>query len=169
MSKSFIISRDVIFYEHVFPFHSISHKLEDIDSFPDVVLLKFASDIPTYNAPDTSSFETPIEVTNGSHDLRFEHSSINDAPMNSIAVRRSSRAKNPLSYLRDFHCNLLINSQQVSDKFSYPLSKYISYDCFSPGRCSFLLSVSSNFEPQFYHQAVNLIIGERLWKLSWRQ
>lgn len=36
----------------------------------------------------------------------------------------------------------------------YPLSNYLSYDQLAPTYKSFVLNVSSSFEPKFYHQAI---------------
>ena len=70
-----------------------------------------------------------------------------------IPPRRSQRVSKPPSYLRDFHCNLA-SSLPTSSTSHYPISQFLSSDSLSPQYRNFILSVSSSFEPQFYHQAV---------------
>ena len=58
--------------------------------------------------------------------------------------------------MRDFLCNLLANTNSGSffDGNKYPLKYYLAYDSLSCSHKNFVLSISSEFEPQFYHQAV---------------
>jgi hypothetical protein len=66
--------------------------------------------------------------------------------------------------LQDFHCQQASSSPHSpfpshddstpSPSISYPLSSYLSYKKLSPAHNRFSLSVSSIFEPQFFHQAV---------------
>jgi hypothetical protein len=56
------------------------------------------------------------------------------------------------------HCLLHPSRSAVSSTAGIPfgLSSCISYDNLSPMQKSFSLSVSSHFEPKFYHQAVKI-------------
>ncbi|XP_022891847.1 uncharacterized protein LOC111406698 [Olea europaea var. sylvestris] len=141
-SKTFFISRDVVFHEYLFPFSSIPHENDLIDPFPNIVLPKPEHDIAP---PSTSVHDNqPIIVDHNTQ----------SSPQ-PVILRRSGRTIKPPSYLREFHCNLLKNSPEMSNfAIPYPLQKYLSYKSFSPSYCSYLLNVSSDFEPQHYHEAV---------------
>jgi hypothetical protein len=66
--------------------------------------------------------------------------------------------------LQDFHCQLVTSSTSLSSTpqdrttcssgISYPLSSFLSYNNLSSTHCHFCLSVSSNVEPKFFHQAI---------------
>lgn len=116
LSKTFFISRDIVFHEHIFPFQSIPHHFNIIDYFPDLVLpistFETHSSIPV----STSQSRIPdvhIKAASDTDNLQHNsppitnHSYISDVP------RRSSRLNRPPSYLRDFHCDLLVNSPMI--------------------------------------------------------
>ena len=76
-----------------------------------------------------------------------------------MPLHRSTRQTRPPSYLQDFHCNLAAHYTDTtksiySHSVLYPISKYLAYDQLSPTYKHFVLSVSSQSEPQFFHQAV---------------
>ena len=68
-SKQIFISRDVVFHEHIFPFHSVIATTELVDPFLDIVLPSPTSDIPTpSNNPTPSipiqSFHPIVQLSN---------------------------------------------------------------------------------------------------------
>ena len=135
----------MIFHESIFPFHSHSPTENLIDPFPYLVLPVSSLDIPTsIDPPIVSQPSTQSSTSPTSQSLQ--------------PIKRSSRLVKPPSYLRDFHCNLLqVQYPACSSHLSYstyPLSNHISYHSLSPAYRHFILTVSSHFEPQFYHQAV---------------
>ncbi|XP_075480740.1 uncharacterized protein LOC142521421 [Primulina tabacum] len=140
-SKVFI-SRDVVFHESTFPCH-LGTSPTTIDPFPNVVMPKDLDspcpEITNPEAPDSNQIQL---ISN------------NDQSTN--VPRTSSRVTNPPSYLRDYHCNLLHSSAPIISKCPYPLSACVSYDALSQSYRNLVLNVSSQFEPQFYHQAVQL-------------
>ncbi|KAA8550199.1 hypothetical protein F0562_001883 [Nyssa sinensis] len=72
-----------------------------------------------------------------------------------VVLRKSTRVIHPPNYLKDYHCNLLAGSSTyASTSASYPISNYISYHGLSDSHKQFVLNVSSQVEPQYYHQAV---------------
>jgi len=99
-SKNTFVSRDVVFHENVFPFHSVSFPTKVVDLFPDLVF-------PHSNL-DSSYFlehDPPIQFSDVA---KSDSSSLNYLP--AITVHKSSRISRPPSYLQDFHCNLLTNT-----------------------------------------------------------
>ncbi|WP_338140430.1 Ty1/Copia family ribonuclease HI [Candidatus Phytoplasma australasiaticum] len=70
------------------------------------------------------------------------------------AIRRSSRAVKVPSYLQDYHCSLLHHKPMEDTNTRFPLSSTLSYDRLSPQFRHFVLNISVDYEPQFYHQAV---------------
>ena len=81
-------------------------------------------------------------------------SNADPSDMTSNPVHRSVRVTKPLSYLQDFRCNLLASKPSPPARTPYPLDHYLSYAKLSASHSSFILTVSSTFEPQHYHQAV---------------
>ena len=75
-------------------------------------------------------------------------------PSIEVHIQNSSRVIKPTSFLRDFHYSMLSHKPLPHFDNSYPSSNYLSYDSISFSHKKFLITVSSQFEPQFYHQAV---------------
>ena len=137
-TTEFFISRDVIFQEQVFPFHTVDHLSYDstYDPFPDLVLPIVTSEIHLTFHPYTSS--TLYLTQNTDH----------------LPLRRSFRVSKTPSYLRQYHCHLLTHGTILDTTQPYPLSQVISYNSLSSNHRLFALHVSSYYEPNFYHQAV---------------
>jgi hypothetical protein len=163
--NTFFISRDVIFHEDIFPYSSSTFSSKSSCTNQNV--------IPTFihsidNSVLTSHPTSPPESTStsfspSSHD--DSTLSIPSAPPRSL--RRSTRTRAQPSYLQEYHCQLAAASlpAQSSSKSmteastsgnSFGLSSFLSYDKLSPTQKSFSLSVSSHYEPRFYHQAVKI-------------
>lgn len=173
-TKQVFISRDVIFHEEIFPFHTIASTSNLFDPFPDLVL-----PVPSFSGPVSPSHVTPEIESCEDHVSVPEPSASNgdqvdESPEqteqtvdnfgtsadcltrhNVSPVRRSSRPSKPPSYLRYFHCNL-VSQQNVSlpSSTAYPLEKFVSYDTLSSADKNSVLNVSSNYEPQFFHEAI---------------
>ena len=59
--------------------------------------------------------------------------------------------------MREFHCSIIYAGASPSSKqHLYSLPQFISYDSFSLPYKHFIMTVSSQTEPQFYHQALIL-------------
>nr|KYP54918.1 Retrovirus-related Pol polyprotein from transposon TNT 1-94 [Cajanus cajan] len=71
-----------------------------------------------------------------------------------LPLRRSQRIPFSPTYLKDFHCNFLTSSPQLSKGISHPLSSVINYNTLSSSHLHYVLSLSTHEEPKFYHQAV---------------
>ena len=93
-AKHFFVSRDVVFYENTFPFHSIVSSHDLVDPFPDLVI--------PYSQHQSISSPVDYVLTKG-----CVADSVLISPYNPLSPRRSTRVLRPPSYLQDFHCNLL--------------------------------------------------------------
>ncbi|XP_075086051.1 uncharacterized protein LOC142168796 [Nicotiana tabacum] len=145
-SKQFIISKDVVFKEHVFPFKQM--KLSSIPVFPvlepadvpDTTGVLYQDQATEHNAVHDN------DVMQGSDALQ-PHSShlqaVDDALP--IAVRKPPRTAGPPKWLQDF----------VSTSCAYPMSNYLSYDSLSPSYARCLSAQSTIVEPKHYHEASN--------------
>ncbi|KAL5773199.1 hypothetical protein ACOSQ2_013123 [Xanthoceras sorbifolium] len=70
-----------------------------------------------------------------------------------LDVRRSFQVSHPLTYLRDFHCNIIAGTTALR-QHSYCISNHLSYAALSPSHKNLILQISSQPKPQYYHQAV---------------
>ena len=139
--KQVFVSKDVIFHENVFPFHSITDIASLIDPFCDLVLPFPSLDTSINSSDPTSSHGSILPDTSESSQY--------------IPLRKSSRVHKPPSYLRDFHCHLASFSSYPYDYSPYSLSQFISYNSLSSKYKQFLFTISTSYKPQFYHQAVH--------------
>ena len=161
-SKFFFISCDVVFHESICPFHFLPNSQSEPNPFPNLVLLISSPNIPIpFNSPLDSSHVSPIlELANVPEFPQTN--SVLPIPSNPNLValpsvlRRSSRVVHPPSYLKDFHCHSLSHSSSLpsSTSYLYPISHNLCYQHLSPSYKQFILTVSSNLEPQFFHQAI---------------
>ncbi|XP_031280999.1 uncharacterized protein LOC116139474 [Pistacia vera] len=142
-TKQVFLSRNALFHEEVFPFHAITSSDQAL----------FISDL------DSSPVHDPL-VPSGDTSTSAANIPINDTPATDssstgVVLRKSTRMIHQPHYLKDYHCNLLVGSSTpASTSAYYPISNYISYHGLSDFHRQFLLSVSSQVEPQYYHQAV---------------
>ena len=125
-------SREVIFHEEFFPFHSVTPQDTLVDPFPHVVLHIPANDFPSSS---TSDVQVPFA---------FEPS---QSPLIN-PPHRSTRPTKPPSYLRDFHCNLSTHQRDSNTShILYRLSHGLSYDALFLFHKNFIMVVSPNYEP----------------------
>ena len=181
-TKQVFLSRDAVFHEEVFPFHSITSSDQVTDPFPDLVLPHSsiqAQFIPDFVSPQVTdphvTTGVPADLPIDSPDSISPHvsssvpfssgvtsTSETNIPVENISdiapssfgdvIRRSTRRIHQPHYLKDYHCNLLADSSMpVSTSVSYPISNYLSYHGLSDYHRHFVLSVSSQVEPQYYH------------------
>ena len=150
-TKQIFISRDVIFHEDVFPFHTLVSSKNLIDPFPDLVLPHSGLDVPPahFISPSSSVTQAEFEATDSVQDVHVTPLTDTTATSTVIPARKSTRPVKPPSYLRDYHCSLVSHKTLPNSTSSYPLSKFLS-----ASHRVFVSVVSSHFEPQFFHQAV---------------
>lgn len=161
-TKEIFFSKDVNFHENIFPFHSIT-PLEDLieplpTCLPVPVQDTYLPQIAPSSAPPPADTHTPFPslnlpppISHASPD-HTSHDPIVPQHPQSSHTRRSNRLIKPPSYLKDFHCNLTIDNSHC--RTPYPVSQYLSYDSLSPSHKHFFMAISSNYEPQYYHQAL---------------
>ena len=186
-TKTYFLSRDVVLKESVFPFKSwISKYVTTPSSFhsifpPQTSIPDQSSNIPNasteFSPPITLSdiivplddfpdLVHPTDVSNqvDSIDLISTESPIFETQVPTIVpVRQSSRIHRPPTYLRDYHCNLVVapmlalaaltpldDSIASSSGILYPLSSTLSYTKLSPTHKDFSITLTVHKEPDTY-------------------
>ncbi|XP_075077902.1 uncharacterized protein LOC142164245 [Nicotiana tabacum] len=161
-SKTIFISRNVVFYEDIFPFSSLSleppifpkefstihdqtHPFPQYDNQP--------SSEPDLNPSPSLSITSPRKAPTSSAISRFNSS------LSSILVqpelRRSTREHNPPSYLIDYVCNAVYLTDLTNSCFATPVSPTtMTFTDLSPSNQSLLNSISHIIEPISFSQAV---------------
>ncbi|KAK0595997.1 hypothetical protein LWI29_011853 [Acer saccharum] len=158
-SKQIFISRDVVFHEEIFPFHIVVPSKHLVDPFPDLVLpvpAQYIVHTPSDISPAISDNLVDNDHLSSSHSHDSAASPAVDVhdSLEDILIGRPCRVRQPPCYLRDFHCNLISHWDIPYSSTFYPLSKALSYDSLSSSHKHFVLNVSSQYQPQFFHQAV---------------
>lgn len=94
----------------------------------------------------------PIDTVDSNNHIRSV-----DIPYESQGLahtRTSSRTSRQPSHIRDYHCHMLKYNYTPPSQTLCPLTNHISYKSLSESFKHFVLNVSAQFEPQFFHQAV---------------
>ena len=170
-SKSVYISRDNVFYEHIFPLASIPSPTLSLSSyldnfvFPHVIpeiLLKtsFPSDIPLVPKFSPSTSIEPLSTESLYADSIFanSHNSLISSSLTPnivppVPLRKSTRVHKPPSYLTDYSCKLVVTKPELG--LPYDISDGLSYCHLGPTFHSFVMAVTTTpSEPTFFHHAV---------------
>ncbi|CAM8925879.1 unnamed protein product [Rhodiola kirilowii] len=161
-TRQLFVSRDVIFYEHIFPWATY----ENTTTQSPQVLSPAA-----YDLPDIEATSQPITVRGSSTtitDGQIPSDSDAVAAINAdtvVELRRSTRSRQPSVLLRDFVCNTVLPFENPtsaaltapassSSGISYPIAAYVSCARFSGPHANFLAAVTANHEPVTYKEAV---------------
>ena len=177
-THQYLIFRDVIFHEQVFPFHSLNPSFIDCSTFlfttpdstspsspiPDCVLPTALNDSVFTSFPshcDNSSPSTTILPS-----CSALHTSVNSCPVPSsspLPLRRTTRPSHKPNYLQDYHCQLAISASpdfpsssangSVPTGTPYTLSSSLSYSNLSSAHKSYALALSTLSEPSSFTQA----------------
>lgn len=151
-------SRDVVFVENVFPFHTI-HTTDTTTLFPSEMMLSDStinSNPIIVLSPDAGSTSSPMPVT-----LDTEHNTTtgSDNLIEHYApIIRPTHTKILPSKFKDFTGLPELVSKTVrassSNVCTHPLSKYISYHMFRAPHMAFLDNISKALVPYTYARAV---------------
>ncbi|XP_075076776.1 uncharacterized protein LOC142163392 [Nicotiana tabacum] len=146
-TKQFIVSRDVVLKEHVFPFKQMKlpyvpvfPALEPTD-LPNTTGALYQDQVDEHDAThDTDAVQGSDAVSELQHDS--SHLQVVDDVL-PIAVRKPPRSTGPPKWMHDF----------VSTSCVYPMPNYLSYDSMSPSYAKYLSAQFSIVEPKHYHEA----------------
>ncbi len=180
-THQYLISRDVVFHEHIFPFKSLNPSIDSASflmtpsasfehsstnnvvpsSIPDDI---FNSPIMSQSYPILSSefsSSTSPESISPSPPLDISLPSTSALP-NSAPLRHSTRVSKAPSYLQDYHCKLAVSAlprlsssktDSIGSGMPYALSSTLSYNHLSPSHKHFALAITTLSEPSSFVQA----------------
>ncbi|XP_075079228.1 uncharacterized protein LOC142164710 [Nicotiana tabacum] len=166
-NKVFFISRDVVFYEDIFTFHTTEESSESL--FMDKILVPRQDFDEELNAV-SSATDIHIEGTNMpcsptltsviSDEQVFSHpveyNSV-DSPGDSLILpdgeeaRKSTRVSKPAIWLKDY---IRDDNKSSASCCKYPISEVIGYEAISSKYQSYLANFSVEMEPTSYSEAV---------------
>lgn len=110
--------------------------------------------LPVSLTESTSSTESPISATNISP--FNSHSTAHYAPSQTLTSQPQRSHKAP-SYLNDYHCYLAqkadLSSSSSLSTVLHPISSFLSYHRLHHSYGNFVLSISSHYDPQTFHEA----------------
>ena len=142
-SREILVTRNIKFYEHVFP--CIKNHDHDIEK----------------NSTE-DDFNFLFEPT--SNTITEQHCDIVDTNQNFQNIRRSSRNRKAPSFLKDYHHQIMNYAGKNvidSENIVYPISSVIDYEKLSANHLHFSLAISSITKPQTYNEAAK--------KPEWRE
>lgn len=172
----FIVSRDVVFHEDIFPFNTITPSPEDTksahkefleDDSPSGGTLIITSPPRSSGVSTSTPIETPLghaitetpeEPTESTRDIIAEpvqSPDISEASTNEDShsiqpelSRRPSRITRPPTWTKDYICG-----SSRSSGTRYPISSYVSFSRLSPEHLCYISRISEEREPSSYNDA----------------
>ncbi|GLT39324.1 hypothetical protein SLA2020_135220 [Shorea laevis] len=163
------ISRDVIFYEEIFPYRSedvgkaeasstpnVADFFDDQNLYPTSTMNQLATTtvpplLPNVAEPNINNHDQPVNPTN--QDISQNHH-IEQPP-------RPHRERHPPKHFNDYVCDWpkSMDPKQAplhsaNSGILYPLSNYLSYNSFTPTHLAYLAAITSVDEPSSFPQAV---------------
>jgi len=163
-SREIFVSRDVVFYEHVFSYERVEDTINETDSRDIHDQNRFTEDQPILNQPSQVIFTPCDNIENNVNDdyesdiqipeevCSHRDQNLNENHETTQSIRMSTRPKRPPEYLKDYNCNL--NVSNTSSRVKYPLNSVLFYDKLSPSYKPFVMSISSHVELNTYSEAV---------------
>ena len=165
-SHTTFISRDVVFHESIFPFHSFTLPSDNTTfvftkPLPNTLDFSIATPSPDVSAPSPSTIITQPATDDSV--ISTSNTTPTLIPLSDHTLRRSTRVRRAPQYLQDFHhhqSSLAMPSQSLSKCSTsitgnpYSLHNFLAYKRFSPSFAAFSTSVSMHIDPTTYKQAV---------------
>lgn len=159
-SKKCYTSRDVIFVENVFPFHTIQTDSSDLlfptESSDNNHLFQchteFNLDLASLESSDST---TNITVSSDSNVVPItDNTSVDNSHLNKLI--RPSRTKTIPSKFKDYTGlpELVSKNSSIMNLCVHPLHKYVSYHIFKQPHVAFLANITATHVPYTYKQAV---------------
>ena len=138
-SHSFLVSRNVIFYEKFFPF-----TIANTGTFNGV-------------SSDFSNFDSLVDVDISTQTQDFhQHLSYQNHVIDPLSIDFFTRLKKPRNYLSNYHCgNISSHSASTHSTTPYPLQSVLSYSKCSANH-TFHMSISAHSEPHSFKEANKL-------------
>ena len=160
-SHSFLVSRNVIFYEKVFlftvdntdhgTFNGVSTDLSNFDSLVDVDISTQTQDFHQHLSYQNHVLG-PLSISSTES---VSHS--DTLPIIVGPVRFSTRLKKSPSYLSNYHCdNISSHFASTHSTTPYPLQSNLSYSKCSSNHTSFCMSISSHPKPHSFKETDKL-------------
>ncbi|KAK2448739.1 putative mitochondrial protein [Trifolium repens] len=169
-TREIYVSRDVVFYENVFPYAS-QEKGSNKDDPPPTFASNSCS-VEEETAPTQDRQQDQIDLlTQPSEDqqvveansdaVEVAEKSYNERESDlTRSIELGPRIRNPPKYLNNFHYysakethTCTSPNSSTSSGMVYPISNYVNYDEFSEKHQAYLAAIESIEEPQSYRQA----------------
>jgi len=165
-SHTAFTSRDVVFHESIFPFHSLNLPSDNTTfvftkPLPNTLNFSIAVSNPDVSGPSPSTIITQPTI-NDSVIFTTNTTPALIPPSDSV-LRRSTKVRRAPQYLQDFHSHqsfLAVPSQSLSKYYAsitgnpYSLENFLAYKKFYPSFIAFSTSVSMHTDPTTYKQAM---------------
>ena len=160
-TRQFFVSRDVTFYESVFPFADpptpSPASAPDVPSpaqFDDVIPSLTQSDVRGSDISlSTDSVPSAVVESAGAPQVSISPPAASELPsVDPPATRSSIRARQPNVRLTDYVCTAT-QSISPSPGTPYSLSSVLSVDRFSPRHIGFIAALQTHVEPSSYSEA----------------
>lgn len=153
LTNEIFLSRNVVFYETIFPLPKSDANIPtDLISNPCLPYITSTDDLHSSNTVAPSPTQLAMLAQSQPQVLSDQFQS---QPPSTTNNGTSNITNYPPSYLRDYHCNTIMQHQCVNQASGtlYPLSNFLSYHKISPAHTTFLVSLTSHTEPKTYKQA----------------
>ena len=153
------VSRNVIFKEHIFPFHTLNDSIPSDELFSktilpmstpvalDSVLQVHPVTLPSSSSASSSSSALPHVTTS----RETGPSVIGQSQLLRIRPQRTART---LGYLSEYHCSFIHHTPLPCSSSLYPLASVDTCSSLKPLYQQFLLSYSIDPEPTTFKQAM---------------
>ncbi|PNY16822.1 retrovirus-related Pol polyprotein from transposon TNT 1-94 [Trifolium pratense] len=174
-TQKFFVSRDVVFYENILPY--VVHEKELPIESPSVVFHEISGQQEESNHDEVEKYErqenrgqgdtNPAEMDGQNEEpndvgIEVHKEKETEVPVhNEMETDLPPRTRQPPGYLQDYHCYTshknpisMPKTQSHSSGKIYPITNFISNDCYSRRHQAYLAAIHNTKEPQSYREAV---------------